>query len=129
MRTALMQAIAWISHRHMVHFEANKNLAGAVGAFFMRLVNQKEFDYYKASYEQQGELTELKALSAALEIKHLADNMDGWQDHHGIGLNMIAGVLMEQTEWEPEDVDDFVDRLTEGFFSYGGGHGFDEDLD
>ena len=121
MRSAAMQAIAWISTRHMAHFEAQKVLAGAIGAFFMRLVNREEFDYYKAAFEQQGELTELKALSAAFEIKELAHNMDGWQDHHGIGLNMIAGVLMEQTEWEPEDVDDFVERLTEGFFAYGDG--------
>ena len=120
MRSLLMQTVAFISARHMAHFEANRNLAAGVGAFFMRLVNREEFDYYRATYEQQGELTELKALSAAFEIKHLADNMNGWEDHHGIGLNMVAGVLMEQTEWEPEDVDDFVDRLTEGFFNFGG---------
>ena len=92
------------------------------------LVNKNEFDYYRAAYEQDSELTELKALSAALEIKGLAEAMNGWEDHHGIGLNMVAGVLVEQTDWESEDVDDFVERLTEGYFAFGGGL-FDEDED
>ena len=112
----------------MAHFEANRNLSAAIGAYFMRLVNKNEFDYYRAAYEQDSELTELKALSAALEIKGLAEAMNGWEDHHGIGLNMVAGVLVEQTDWESEDVDDFVERLTEGYFAFGGGF-FDEDED
>lgn len=124
-----MQSIAWISSCHMAHFEANRNLSAAIGAYFMRLVNKKEFDYYRAAYEQDSELTELKALSAALEIKGLAEAMNGWEDHHGIGLNMVAGVLVEQTDWESEDVDDFVERLTEGYFAFGGGHYFDEEED
>jgi hypothetical protein len=37
---------------------------------------------------------------------------------------MVAGVLIEQHDWEPEDVADFVDDLTEGHFSF---NAFDEE--
>jgi len=115
---ALMNIAAWVSAKHIRHFQANAELSARIGAWFMRLVNRDEFDYIQASLEQKAELTEIKALSAALEIKGLAETMNGWEDHHGIGLEMVSGVLMDQCDWDPEDVNDWVERLSEGFFSY-----------
>lgn len=114
-----MKASGWISAMHIQHFQANAELSARIGAFFMRLANREEFDHIRASIEQQPELTEIKALSAAFEIKELAQQLNGWEDHHGIGLGMVGQVLIEQTDWEPEDVDDWVYRLSEGFFEYG----------
>jgi len=119
MRALFLEAAAWVTMRHMAHFEANRKLAASIGQFFMRRIDRKAYDYHQAISEQGSALTELKALSAAFEIKEMAHSQNGWEDHHGIGLDMVAGVLMEQTEWEPNDIDDFVERLTEGFFSYG----------
>lgn len=114
-----MQFAAWVGACHINHFEANKVLAARISAWFMRTVNREEFDYYQASLEQGQALNELRALSAALEIKELAHLQGGWEDHHGIGLDMVSGVLMEQADWDPEDVHEFVERLSEGFFSFG----------
>lgn len=119
MRSKLMHAIGWLTAGHCRHFEAQRTLMAEIGAFFMRLAHREEFDYHQAAYEQQIALTELKALSAALEIKDLASLQGGWDDHHGIGLDMVGQVLMEQTEWEPEDVHDFVFDLSDGFFDFG----------
>lgn len=114
-----MQAIAWITAGHVKHFEAQKVLSARIGAFFMRLAHREEFDYHKATLEQGTALTELKALSAALEIKELSNLQGGWDNHHGIGLDMVGQVLIEQTEWDPEDVHDFIARLSEDFFAFG----------
>lgn len=119
MRTKLFHAIGWITARHIAHFEALKVLHATIGAAFMRLADKKRFDYYEASMVQGAELQELKALGAALDIKELAKNQGGWADHHGIGLDMVSGVLIEQHGWDPEDVHDFVAELSEGFFAFG----------
>ncbi len=74
--------------------------------------------YYREATEQQHELHELKALSAAFDIKKMADSDEGWVDHHSIGLNMVAGILMEQHDWDPEDIHEFVEDLTDGHFSF-----------
>ena len=113
-----MQFIAWVGACHIAHFEANKVLAARISAFFMRLSNRQEFDYWQAVMEQGQALNELKALDAALEIKELANLQGGWEMHHGVGLDMVSEVLVEQSEWDPEDVHDFVERLSEGFFSF-----------
>ena len=114
-----MNVAGWISAKHIQHFQANAELSARVGVFFMRLFNREEFDHTAASIEQAAELTEIKALSAAFEIKDLAQQINGWEDHHGIGLGMVGSVLVEQADWEPDDVDDFVDRLSDGFFAFG----------
>ena len=119
MRTQLLHAIAWISARHVRHFESCKTLSANIGAWFMRRADQKTFEYYEASMLQRNELQEIKALSAAMEIKDLAMNDGGWDDHHGIGLEMVAGVLVDQHGWFPEDVDEFIEELSEGFFKFG----------
>ena len=119
MRTKLFHAIGWITARHMAHFDAQKVLTAKIGALFMKVADPKKFEYYEATMVQGPELQELKALSAALDIKAMAEGQGGWADHHGIGLDMVSGVLMEQHGWEPEDVQDFVDNLTDGYFAFG----------
>ena len=113
-----MQVFAWVGACHIAHFEANKVLSARISAFFMRLVNREEFDYWAAVSEQGQSLNELRALDAALEIKELANLQGGWEMHHGIGLDMVSEVLVEQSDWHPDDVHDFVERLSEGFFSF-----------
>lgn len=119
MRSKIMHSIAWFTAKHISLLEFYKGLIANIGAFAMKLANKSEYEYYQACFEQGQGLTELKALSAALEIKDLSKAQGGWEDHHGIGLEMVSHVLMDQAEWEPEDVHDFVERLSEGFFSFG----------
>ena len=38
---------------------------------------------------------------------------------------MVSGVLIEQHGWMPQDVQDFVEDLTDGYFAFG----FDPDED
>ena len=118
-RTKLFHAIGWITARHMAHFEAQKVLLATIGAWFMKVADPTRFEYYEASMVQGPELQELKALSAALDIKELAKGQGGWADHHGIGLDMVSGVLIEQHGWMPADVQDFVEDLTDGYFAFG----------
>jgi hypothetical protein len=126
-REKLLHAIAWLTARHIAHFEAQQRLIAVIGSWFMEKAHPALFSFYQQAQEQQEELQELKALDAALEIKKLNTNEIGqthWPDHAAIGLQMVAGVLIEQHDWEPEDVADFVDDLTEGHFSF---NAFDEE--
>ena len=119
MRAQLLHAVAWVSARHVAHFEACKVLSANIGAFFMRKANPALFEYYEQSMLQAGDLQELKALGAALDIKKMATDNGGWVDHHGIGLDMVADVRVMQHGWDPDDVSDFVEELSEGFFKFG----------
>lgn len=119
MRSNLFHAVAWITARHLAHFEALKVLHASIGSMFMKLADPDRFAYYEACLVQGPELQELKALDAALDIKDLATAQGGWAGHHGIGLDMVAGVLIEQHGWNPEEVQDFVEELSEGYFAFG----------
>lgn len=121
MRSKLLHAIAWVTARHIAHFQAWEQLVSRIGSFLMLKANPAEFHYYTQVQEQLMELQELKALDAAFEIKKLATNEIGethWPDHAAIGLNMVAGVLIEQHDWDPDDVHDFVEDLTSGYFNF-----------
>ena len=124
MRTQIFQAIGWIAARHLAHYEAVKILTARLFSFGLKIANPKLFEYHSSVGEQFQELQELKALNGALAIKDLARSDGGWEDHHGIGLNMVAAVLVEQHGWHPEDVNEWVDNLTDGFFNYS-----DQDFD
>ena len=119
MRKQLFDAIGWVTAAHIRHFQALSTLHAQIGAQFMRWVNPELSNYYEASIDQAMELQELKAIDAAYSIRDLAMKNDGWEDHHSIGLNMLSSVFMDQLDWHPEDVSDFVDRLTEGHFRLG----------
>ena len=122
MRSWLLHSIAWLTARHIAHYEAMQVLLAKIGQFFMQRSDAALFAYYSESQLQQEELHELKALSAAYEIKRLnTDQFTGktdWPDHAAIGLNMVASVLIEQHDWDPDDVADFVDDLSDGFFNF-----------
>jgi hypothetical protein len=118
-RTQIFQAIGWIAARHIAHYEAVKVLVANIGAIGLRLADPKQFSYYEQVQCQADDLQELRALNGALAIKELADRAGGWEDHHGIGLNMVASVLIEQHDWDPQDVNDWVRDLTDGFFNFG----------
>ena len=119
MRKTLFQAIGWIAARHIAHFEAVKMLTATIGALALKLADPVQFNYYEQVQLQQDDLQELKALNGALAIKDMAAANGGWEDHHGIGLNMVASVLIEQHGWDPAEVDEWVNHLTDGFFSFG----------
>ena len=122
MQTWLFNAIAWLSARHIAHYEAHQVLVAKIGQFFLARAHPALMAYYAQTQQQAAELHELKALSAAYEIKDInTDEITGetdWPDHAAIGLNMVAGVLIEQHGWDPEEVGEFVDDLSEGFFNF-----------
>ena len=119
MRKPLFQAIGWIAARHIAHYEAVKVLVARIGAYGLKITDPQQYEYFEQVQLQQVELQELKALNGALAIKDLAKANGGWEDHHGIGLNMVAAVLIEQHDWDPADVDEWVHNLSDGFFSFG----------
>lgn len=122
MRTWLLHSIAWVTARHIAHFEAWQVLCAQIGQWAMAKANPALHAYYAASMNQQLELHELRALSAAYDIKKMhTDEVTGetdWPDHAAVGLNMVAAVLIEQHDWEPEDVGLFIDDLSEGVFNF-----------
>lgn len=108
-----------------MHYQAVMQLLSNIGAGLMKMVAPDIFAHAASAIEQNVELHELKVLQAAYEMKRLARHAGGWQDHHGIGLDQIADVLVTQHDWEPEQVGDFVEALTEGHFVFA--HGGDDD--
>lgn len=121
MRAKLLHAIAWLTARHIAHYEAHQKLMAVIGQWLMEKADPKLFNYYQQAQLQQEELQELKALDAALEIKKMNTNEVGethWPDHAAIGLNMVAATLVEHLGWDPADVTDFIDDLTEGHFAF-----------
>ena len=121
MREKILHAIAWLTARHIAHFEAQQKLVAVIGQWFMSLAHRELLSYYQQAQEQHDDLQELRALDAALEIKKMNTNEIGevhWPDHAAVGLNLVAGVLLEQHDWDPEDVADFVHELSDGHFSF-----------
>ena len=118
----LLHSIAWLTARHIAHYEAMQTLVARIGSWGMARANGPLFMYYAQTQQQAAELHELKALSAALEIKGIhTDEITGetdWPDHAAIGLNMVAGVLIEQHDWEPDVVHALISDLSDGLFSF-----------
>lgn len=120
MRTRLVHLIGWLSTRLLALLGLVQAAIAVTSHRLMRIVHSELVDHYEAVAGQQLELSELKALDAAFEIKKMAsDDEEGWVPHHGIGLNMVADVLQQQHDWTPEDVNRFVQELTDETFSYG----------
>lgn len=115
-REQVFKTIAWITARHLMHYQAIMQLLASVGARFMQVTAPDIYVHAASTMQQNAELHELKALQAAYEMKRLARHAGGWQDHHGIGLDQIADVLVMEHDWELEEVGTFVEELTEGHF-------------
>ena len=114
----LFGLIAWLTHRHMLHHQKIAELIGAVGAWFMKLAAPRIYEHAEAAIEQQVGLQELNVLNLCLEIKRAATLQGGWQDHHGVGLDQVAHILVQQHDWDPYDVGVFVEQLTDGHFVF-----------
>ena len=123
----LLHSIAWITARHLKHYEQMQRLVAQIGQTLMKGADPVTHAYYAESLLQREELHELKALSAAFDIKDMhTDELSGetdWPDHASVGLNMVASVLIEQHDWEPEEVGLFINDLSDGVFAF---HSIDE---
>lgn len=120
----IFRLIAFVAQRHLAHFQAQVRWIDWVSRWLLEKANEEMFSHAASVHEQAAELHELKALDAALRMKRAARLCGQWQDRHGAQLNGIAQVLIVQHGWDPDEVGDFVQELTDGFFNYG--RGFDE---
>lgn len=120
--------IAWVTARHLMHYQAVLQAGSQLGAFLMRLVNPEMFRHAQIALTQAQELSELRVLSAAFDLKtQVRQEGKGWKTRHGEPLDMIADALVNGHDWEPEDVGRFVGALTEGVFVYAGADDDDDD--
>lgn len=119
--------IAWVTARHLMHYQALLQRISQLGAQLMRLANPEMFNHAQVALGQAQELSELRVLAAAYQLKSQARQDGGWKTRHGEPLDMIANALVQVHDWEPEDVGNFVEALTEGEFVYAGGDDDDDD--
>ena len=117
-REKLFRLTAWITHRHMMHHQRISEIQGAIGAWIMHKIAPSIYEHAEAAIGQQGELHELRALGVCFDMQHAAKLSGGWQDHHGTGLDQVANILVQQHDWDPEDVGMFVEQLTDGHFVF-----------
>lgn len=117
MRRFLFKCIAWITAHHIDHYEAVKGLLANIGATLMKFADPLSFGHAEQSMEQAEDLHELKALAAAFDLRDMAERQGGWEDHHGIALDMLADILINRHDWDPEDVALFIENLTDGVFA------------
>lgn len=118
MKQILFRFVGWVAARHVLHYQAVMVAAGRAGATALRLIDAERLGYYEQTQQQGDDLQELKVLGAAVEIKESALAQGGWEDHHAIALGMIGNVLMQQHDWNPEEVDEWVTTLTDEHFSF-----------
>lgn len=114
----LFKAIAWITAKHLMHYQKHMEVMSAIAGMLMKVVAPDLYNHAEASINQGNELHELKALSACYDMKRAANLAGGWSEQHGWGLDQIAHVLVTQHGWDPEDVGAFVEDLSEGHFMF-----------
>lgn len=122
--------IAWVTARHLTHYQAVLKAGSRFGASLMRLVSPEMYYHAEVTLSQAQELGELRVLSAAFDLKsQVRQEGKGWKNRHGEPLDSIADALVNGHDWESEDVGRFVDDLTEGVFVYSGADDDDDDED
>ena len=112
------KGIAWITAKHLMHYQKHMEVLSSIGAWFMQLAAPKLYLHAESTVTQKPELHELMVLSACYDLKKAARLSGGWSEDHGHGLDQIAHVLVTQHDWDPEDVGAFVEDLTEGHFMF-----------
>lgn len=114
----VFHSVAWLTARHVMHFQAIQVAIARTGQWFMRMADAERFEHATAALEQQWELNELQALRAAYQMKRAASLGNGWKDRHAEQLDAIAHVLVTNHDWDTDDVGTFVEDLTEGYFVF-----------
>lgn len=125
----LFNGTAWLTARHIAHFQAQQFWLARIGQWLMRFFDLPRYNHAAAVTEQQYELHELQALRAAFQMKRAADLGNGWKGRHMQQFDAIAYVLINQHDWEIERVGELVESLTDGHFVLTGGGDDDDDDD
>lgn len=123
----LFRAIAWVTARHLEHYQAVLQRVASLGGLLMRWAYPEMYGHAQATLEQREELSELQVLRMGYLLKSQARQDGGWKTRHGEQLDQIAFALIEGHDWEPESVNVFVEALTEGTFSLVSGDDDDDD--
>ena len=121
----LFRLVAWLTAKHMMHWQAQMKLSAQMGQWFMKQVSPKRWNHAEEVVLQKPWLEELQALSACYDVKRHARLIGGWHELHGDRLDQVANVLVMHYDWDPEDVGEFYAELTEGAFHFG--DPFDDD--
>lgn len=92
----------------------------------MKVASPEMLDHAQAVLGQKGILAEMAILRHCLQMKKAVQHEGGWQHHHAASLDKVAFMLVNYHDWDPEDVGEFVEELTEGTFILAGGDQDDE---
>lgn len=114
----LFRAIAFITAKHLMHYQAVMQAISSLGAWLMKQAAPALYEHAEQVLGQRDELQELRVLQAFYELQAMATRGGGWKDRHGPPLDQIANALIEQCGWDPDEVGEFVEELTEGHFAY-----------
>jgi len=94
-------------------------VVGNIGHFLMGLIDKSRLAGYEALLEgeETGELQqqglELKLLVAAQQVRDHARETDEWTDRHTDALNAIGEALMNEAQWEEQNVHAYLKELVE----------------
>lgn len=98
----LCRAIAKVSYALMVALD--KETCDEIAAMM---------EITKPSSELVAQQTELTLLDAANKVKVHAETTGNWTDDHSYALEAVSNALLNECEWEEDDIHTYMKRLVE----------------
>lgn len=78
-----------------------------------KLVDKKGIEANEQKLELHVQHMELQLLSSASKVRDHANNSDGWTDHHTEAINAVGQALVEECDWDEEDVHTYLKSIVE----------------
>lgn len=121
-----VQAFLWLA-------DLSKVLLAKGGIFLLNLIDADLFAEKVAEEEAQKELermnSELELMSNATKLKEHALETGDWTDQHTIAIEAIGNALLNECDWEEEDVHRYLREVVETDTGLSYGIGAEEDDD
>lgn len=105
-----------------IMWSANRTCQGIAKASYalMKVLDKEAIDQYEAminiatpSSELVVQQTELNLLDAANKVKIHAEATGHWTDDHSDALEAVSNALLNECEWEEDDIHAYMKRLVE----------------
>ena len=86
----------------------------------MKVIDKEACEQYEAmiematpSRELEVQQTELHLLDAASKVKVHAETTGNWTDDHSDALEAVSNALLNECDWEEDDIHSYMKRLVE----------------
>ena len=84
-----------------------------VGQFLMKILTPNQFQEAVEQLELEAQQSELELLTSASELKEHALELGQWTSSHTEALETIGNALMNECNWEEQNVHDWMRRMVE----------------